>query len=343
MNFRRIKPQITQISTDSFLGSCVNLVKSRGFIFFSICYLLFAICYSSDISAPKMEIVETPQGRTTVFPQGIVITDKNTRIIGKKAIFFERENKAKVYDSLFITTQQLNITADTAYYDFDAKITTLRGNVRVESDTLLINTTLMTFEQGKNFVRAYDNVSIREKLQNIRIMSKTGDYNFTDAVGSVDSFPTLFIERSDTTVVTSNKMILKNRESQFWAIESVSAQTNTSILKCDTLLFFIQEDSGFALGNPRVLDKENWLSGNSIRFYFFNQDSNLDIQDQSSLRTIKVFNNAQGKYITDEQGTVRVFGSNLSINYKDGEIDNIWISSDSINLVTGNYVSKKEF
>jgi lipopolysaccharide export system protein LptA len=301
------------------------------------------ILFASDISAPKMEIVETPQGRATVFPQGIVITDKNTKIIGKNAIFYERENKAKVYDSLLITTPQLSITADTAYYDFDAKTTMLKGNVIVESETLLINTSIMTFEQGKNLVKAHNDVSIREKLQNIKIISQTGEYNFSDAIGIVDSYPTLYIERSDTTVIKSGKMILMNRESQFLAIDSVSAQTNTSILKCDTLLFYIQEDSGFALGNPMVLDKDNHLTGKSIRFYFFSDDSTVDIKDQSSLKTVKVSDNAQAKYLTDDGGTVQVFGSNMSINYKDGEVNNVWIYSDSLNLVSGNYVSKKEF
>jgi hypothetical protein len=304
--------------------------------------MLYAICYSADISAPKMEILDTPQGRITVFTQGITITDKDTKITGKNAVFFEKENKAKISDSLLITTPQLSITADTAYYDFNEKTTILKGQVLVESETLRIETPFLTFEQGKKFVKAQDNVTIKEKLQNIRILSKIGEYNFTDALGSVDSFPTLYIERSETTVVSSRRMILKNRDSQFLAIESVSAQINKTILKCDTLLFFINDDSGFALGNPRVLDSQNHLSGKSIRFYFFEQDSNVNIQDQSSLKTVKVSDNAQATYITDNGGIVQVYGTNLSINYKNSDVDNIYIYGDSLNLVTGKYISKKE-
>jgi hypothetical protein len=307
-----------------------------------IIFSFFSVMFAADISAPKMEILDSPQGRVTVFPQGITITDKDTKITGKNAVFYEKENRAKIYDSLLINTSQFTITADTAYYAFGEKKTTLKGNVKVESETLRIETPTLTFEQSKNLVKARDGVIIKEKLQNLTIMSKIGEYNFTDALGTVDSSPTLYIERSETTIVHSSKMILKNRQDQFLAIDSVSAKTGKTILKCDTLLFFIKEDSGLALGNPKVLDNKNEIEGKTIKFYFAKEDSNHTAQDKSSLKNVKVLDAANATYFTEEGGKLEVQGQIFSINYKNGDIDNIHVFGDTLNFVSGKYTSKQE-
>jgi lipopolysaccharide export system protein LptA len=305
---------------------------------------LIAISYlfAADISAPKMEILDTPEGRVTSFPQGITITDKDAIITGKNALFYERDNRAKIFDSLLINTPQFKITADTAYYQFTEKKSMLKGNVKVESETLLINTPILTFEQGRNLVKAHDSVSLKEKQQNLTIESKYGEYNFTDAVGIADSSPTLYIERSDTTVIKSNKMMLDNKNDKFFAIDSVSAVSAKSTLKCDTLLFFIKEDSGLAYGHPRVFDSKNQINGNLIKFYFAKTDSQQNIQDKTSLKNVKVLQAANATYTTDDGGILEVFGNIFSISYKNGDIDYITVSSDTLSNVTGKFTPKKE-
>lgn len=298
--------------------------------------------FAADISAPKMEIIDSPQGRMTVFPQGIIITDKDTKITGKNAVFYEKENKAKISDSLLIVSPQFSITADTAYYSFAEKKTILRGEVRVESETLRIETPTLIFEQGKNLVKAQDSVIIKEKLQNLTIFSKVGEYNFNEALGMIDSFPTLQIERSDTTIIHSKKMILKNRQSQFLAIDSVSATTGKTILRCDTLLFYIKEDSGVAFGNPKILDKQNQISGKTIKFYFSQDENNQQSQEKSALKTVKILEAANANYLTEDGGKLDVQGNIFSINYKNGDVDNIIVSGDTLNFVTGQYIPKQE-
>jgi len=310
----------------------------------SVVFIVFSgfTLFAADISAPKMEIIDSPQGRMTVFPQGITITDKDMTITGKSAIFYEKENRAKIYDSLLIISPQFTITADTADYSFAEKKTNLKGHVKVESETLQIKTPFLTFEQGRNLAKARNGVIIKEKQQNLTIFSKTGEYDFNEALGIVDSFPTLQIERSDTTIVNSRKMILKNRQFQFVAIDSVSAKTGKTILMCDTLLFFIKEDSGLAFGNPKVLDKQNQISGKTIRFYFSQEDSIKKTQEKSALKTVKIIDAASATYITDDGGKLQVQGNIISINYKHGDIDNIQVFGDSLNFVFGQFTPKQK-
>lgn len=333
MNFKLGCHRVTKFTDEKKklkLILCVLCVSVAGFFF------------AADISAPKMEILDTPEGRVTSFPQGIIITDKDATITGKNALFYERDNRAKIFDSLLITTPQFRITADTAFYQFDEKKTTLRGNVKVESETLLINTPVLTFEQGRNLVTAHDNVNLKEKQQNLTIISRFGQYNFTDAIGIADSSPTLYIERSETTIVKSNKMILDNRKALFTAIDSVSVVTAKSTLKCDTLIFFIKADSGLAFGHPKVYDSKNQINGNMIKFFFANADTQENVQDKTSLRKVKVLQAGNATYVTDDGGILEVFGDFFSINYKDGDVDYITISSDTLSYVKGKYTAKKE-
>lgn len=307
-----------------------------------IYYLLFALCYSADISAPKMQIIDTPQGRTTVFPQGITITDKDMTITGKNAVFYEAENRAIITDSILITNPQFTITADTGYYYFSDKKSNLKGNVVLESDTLRITTPNLTFEQSRNIVKAHNGILIREKIRQITIFGETGEYNFKDATGLIDSSPIVHIERKDITIIKSARMLLKNNEARFWAIDSVSAKTGNTILKCDTLLFFIQEDSGIAIGNPQVIDSKNRITGNTIRFYFGEEDSIDTADDQTVLKMAKITQSASAYYVTDDGGIVEVSGNLFTINYLNGDIENIIIIGEGQNKVSGKYFPKEE-
>jgi len=307
-------------------------------------WLLAVSCYlfAADISAPKMEIVDTPDGRTTVFPQGITIIDKDNKITGKYAVFYEKENRAIISDSVKIVNPQLKIIADTAFYSFAEKKSNLTGKVQVESETLKIETPNLTFEQSRNFVKAQDGVKIREKLQNLTVIGKIAEYNFTDGLGTVDSSPTLYIERSDTTVIQSTKMILKNKESQFLALDSVTAKAGNTILTSDTLLFFIKDDSGIATGNPKIFDNKNIILGKTIKFYFGEDDSMGSSTDRTVLKTIKILESASANYVTSDSGRLEVEGNIFSINYKDGDIENIRVFGDSLNFVSGKFYPKEK-
>ena len=313
-----------------------------NFKLLTICFFLCAVCYSADISAPKMEIIDTPDGRTTVFSQGITIIDKDNQITGKYAVFYERGNFARITDSVRIINPQMNISADTAIYYFDNKWSNLKGNVQVESDTLKIETSDLIFEQSKNIIKTNTYITIREKKQNLTIVGYVAEYNFTEGTGVIESLPVLYIERKDTTVIRSAKMVLNNRESQFFAIESVTAKTGNTILKCDTLLFFTMEDSGIALGNPRIFDKESWINGTIIKFYFGNSDSAGESDNQNELRTVKIIESANTHYITQDGGILEVSGNLFAINYLNGDIEYIRIFSDSLNIISGTFTPKEE-
>ncbi|MEO0092265.1 MAG: hypothetical protein ABIK61_06125 [candidate division WOR-3 bacterium] len=307
-------------------------------------YWLFIILLNqliaAEISAPKMEIIDTERGRATYFPQGITITDKDTKITGTNALFWERDNVAQI-SQVLIQNPQFNITAETAYYFFDEKKTILKTAVKVESETLLIETANLTLNNLSNIVYCESDIIIKEKTQNIEATGKRARYDFKEQIGIIDSQPILKIigqTDKDAIIIRSYKMILKNRDSQFLAIESINAQTENTVLKCDSLVYFLKGDSGYANGNPKVIDKDNYAQGEIIKF-FFREDS---AQSNSiSLNTVKIINSAIANYNT-EDGEVEVWGKIFSIHYQDGKPNMIIIQSDDISRVTGKYVFREE-
>lgn len=306
-----------------------------------VSYLLLVIlCFAldaADISAPKMEIVDSDKGRLTIFPQGIIITNKDTKIAGKNAIFYERENRAEIYDSVNIINPQYTITADTIFYSFTEKKSTLKGNVIVESETLRIETSTLMFEQSANLVTVTKPIKIIEKLQKLTVYGNNGSYNFTDNIGQVDAQPVLHIERQDTTIIRSQKMTLNNKDARFIAQESVIANTNNSTLRCDTLIFYTKENFGIAQGAPVLYNNDNRLSGQLIKFYFTDNTDN----NKSNLDYIQVLDKANAVYITNDGGQLEVRGDQFTITYQDKEVVNIKITSDSLTQVIGKFIPKQ--
>lgn len=299
---------------------------------------IFCILSAADIQAPKMEIIDTPQGRLTIFPLGITITDKDIIITGKNAVFSERENRARIYDSVYIINPQFKIIADTVVYSFDEKKSLLTGNVVIESDTLRIETQTLTFNQNQNQVSTVDSITVLEKKQLLRVVGKNGYYNFTNENGQINQEPTLYIERQDTTVVTSAQMILDNKNLQFIARNQVTAQTNNSYLNCDSLIFFTAQNYGIALGSPRLIDRENHLSGQVIKFYFSDSTDN----NENFLKNIIVSGKASAYYLTNDGGQLEVDAGLFSINYLNKEIENIKVYSDSLNYITGRFIPREQ-
>jgi lipopolysaccharide export system protein LptA len=306
-----------------------------------VCLLLFVIVvfiFAADIQAPKMEIVDSEQGRLTIFPQGIVVTDKENKISGKYAVFYERANRAQICDSVMIENPRFTITADTVLYSFHEKSSLLNGNVIVESDTLRIETASLLFKQSQNIITTQTDVKIKEKKQRLTIFSKKGMYNFADDFGVVDSEPVLYIERDDTTIVRGQKMVLENNAARFMVTSNVSAKTNQTILSCDSLIFYTDHDYGIAQVNPRITENENLLFGNTIEFYFAETANS----NKTSLSNIRVLEQAHATYLTNDGGLLKVQGDEFLIYYEDGDIKQVKIFSDSLNYISGTFISKQK-
>lgn len=283
-----------------------------GFYLLALTFVLAA-----DIEAGKMEILNTEDGRVTVFKDGVTIVDGDTKITAQNAIFYERKNLAVVYDSLKITNPSATIKSDTANYYLSERKTILKGNVLVTQESLEIKAPELIVEYQKDLASAQNGFSISEKPHSIEITGKTGNYLLNREEGIIDSLPYFEINKNETLKVISQKLSFKNKEHFAAASGKVLVTTGHAILTCDSLTYNWENDSGTALGQPVLKEDNNRIEGNTI--YFFAHEAKLE--------RMKVEGEAYGNYFNDEGDRIEIGGDLLSIFFTDGKTNSIEVKN----------------
>ncbi|MEO0132100.1 MAG: OstA-like protein [candidate division WOR-3 bacterium] len=294
--------------------------------------------FAADISAPKMEIQEKDQKRVLFFPQGVVITDKETRLSANQALFYEQDNFAWLYDSVTISNPTSIVLAETLFYDFNTKTGRLRGNVVVQTETLEIRSPELTYAQRANYLKADTCFILRDKIHQLIISGTSAWYDLSQDVGEVTQDPILYIIRGDTLKITSKFMRLENQAGCFYAYESVRVLNPSSVLTCDTLVYLIKENVAEARGEPLLVERSNYLKSSSIRFYLVQADST----NQGTLQSVEATGPVSVRYLTNEQGIVELTGQRFIARYENGELKEIIIQHQDNDFVTGKYHAPEE-
>jgi lipopolysaccharide export system protein LptA len=279
--------------------------------------LVFTVTFATDIEAGKMEILNTEEGRVTVFKDGVIIVDRDTKITAKNARFYESKNLAIVHDSVKITNPSATIKSDTAYYYLYERKTVLKGNVLVSQESLEIKAPELIVEYQKDLATAQNGFLIVEKPHSIEITGKTGAYFLNKEEGIIDSLPYLKIMENETLEVTSQKLSFKNKENFATATGKVKVTSGQTVLTCDSLVYNWEKDSGKALGQPVLRENNNELKGKTI--YFFARDAELE--------RMEIEGEAYGNYYNDEGDRVEIGGELLSIFFAEGKTNSIKVKN----------------
>jgi lipopolysaccharide export system protein LptA len=286
-------------------------------LIFAFFFFALTIGWAADIEAGKMEILNTQEGRVTVFKEGVVIIDRETKITAQNAIFYESKNLAIVYDSVKITNPSATIKSDTANYYLSERKTILKGNVLVIQESLEITAPELIVEYQKDLASAQNGFLISEKPHSIEMTGKTGEYSLNREEGIIDSLPYFEINKNETLKVISQKLSFKNKEHFAAASGKVLVTSGHAILTCDSLTYNWEKDSGTALGQPVLKEDNNKIEGNTI--YFFAREAKLE--------RMKVEGEAFGNYFNDEGDRVEIGGDLLSIFFADGKTNLIEVKN----------------
>ena len=286
-----------------------------------ICGLSVLICglclYAADIEAGKMEILNTPEGKVTVFKEGVTIIDRDTRITAQNARFYENKNLAIVHDSVIITNPSAIIKSDTANYYLDVRKTIFKGNVSVTQESLLILAPDLTVDYKRDRASAKNGFIIIEQPNSIQITGKVGEYFLDKEEGMIDSLPHLEVKKNETLQVFSQKLSFKNKAKSALATGSVKAISGKAILTCDTLIYNWERDSGKALGNPILKENNNEVKGRTI--YFLVQEGELE--------QMVIEGEALGNYYTNQGGKVEISGESLRLFFSEGKTNSITVKN----------------
>ncbi len=273
--------------------------------------------YAADIEAGRMEILNTPEGRVTVFKNGVSIIDRETKIIAQNARFYEDKNFVIVHDSVNITNPSAIIISDTANYYLDERITILKGNVKVTQESLEITAPELTVEYQKDRASAKKGFVIVEQAHSIQITGITGEYYLNREEGVIDSQPQLLVEQEETLKVYSQKLSFKNKAATAFASGKVKATSGQAVLLCDTLIYNWEKDSGKAFVDPILKENNNELKGKTI--YFFAREGKLE--------RMEIEGDASGYYYNDVGDKVVVEGESLHLFFSEGKTYSISVKN----------------
>ena len=279
--------------------------------------LMVSITLAADIEAGKMEILNTDEGRVTVFKEGVTIIDRDTKITARNAYFYEKKDLAIVFDSVKIINPSAVVKSDTANYYLNERKTILKGNVSVIQESLEITAPELLVEYQKDRASTKKSFVITEKSHSIQITGKTGEYFLAKEEGRIDSLPYLTVKKDETLQVTSQILSFKNKENSAEAIDKVKVISGKAILHCDTLIYNWAKESGVAFGKPILKENKNEVNGKM--FYFFTQKGKLE--------KMEIRDEANGHYYNEENDRIEIGGEILGLQFTNGKTNSISVKN----------------
>lgn len=298
---------------------------------------------AADFYARKMAIERTPEGQATVFRDSVEITDGGTRLFSRLARVYESRGLAKMSDSVFISSPDGLVWADSATYRMAAKEAELFGNVRLRQESLLIMAPQLTYSTRERRAVAPAGLAIENADKTYRLTGRRGTYDLDGGIGVVDSEPVLRRTReADSVEVVGRRMLWFENGSVARADGGIVVRSGASRLRCDTALFFPQADSGIAWGGPEVEDLSTRGRDSSGAASRATGDTMTFRLSGGALRQVSILGRAEGSYLTEGGDQVLVKGTRISL-WLDGEIDRIEVTEmTSGQLIRGGDRSRPE-
>jgi lipopolysaccharide export system protein LptA len=235
--------------------------------------------FAAEITAGKMEILNTDQGKITMFEDGVTIRDGSTRINAGRVEFYDQQNRAVIHGgSVSIVTPAASIAAESAEYLIGAKRTYLYRNVVIRREGLVITSPSVILDNASNQAMTDAAVRIVDDRRGIEITGGASSFNLASEDGVIHGSPRLKVNRAGGITVTGDEMQLRSSQRYAQATGNVRLVTGDATLECDTLAYFLDQDSAQAIGAPVLTQKESQVSGEMMSFRF----------DQGDLKRIEV-------------------------------------------------------
>lgn len=282
--------------------------------------------HAAELYARKMAIERTAEGQATVFRDSVEITDGDTRLFSRLARVYESRGLAKMSDSVFISSRDGLVWADSATYRMAVKEAELFGNVRLKQESLLILAPRLTYSTRERRVHAMDGLEIENADRTYQLTGRRGTYDLDAGVGVVDSEPVLRRTReSDSVEVTGRRMTWFENGAMAMADGDIVVRSGASVMRCDTAKFFPQGDSGVAWGRPEVEDLSTRGRGAAGATSRASGDTMTFRLSGGALRQVAIIGNAEGKYLTEGGDEVQVRGARVTL-WIDGQVERIEVA-----------------
>lgn len=287
-----------------------------GLLTCSLALSLPAVAAAAEITANKMAILNTEQGKVTVFEDGVSIVDGETRISASRVEFHDAENRAVVSGGVSIVMPGTQATADSAEYLPGARKTYLYRNVTVSREGLVISGQSLVLDNALDQVLAETEVHVTDAGRGIEIRGGAGTFDLSSEDGTIYGSPRLELKRASPMTVTGDEMQLHRGRHEARTLGHVRVLTSDAVLTCDTLDYFIDEDSARARGKPVLKQGENSVSGEMMMFHLVEGElSRIDV--------------AGSPRLVQKDGELS--GRQVEIRFEKGKLAAIQVVGDSLN------------
>jgi len=278
--------------------------------------LLSDVVVAAEITANKMAILNTEQGKVTVFEDGVSIVDGETRIAASRVEFHDAENRAVISGGVSIVMPGSQATADSAEYLPGSRKTYLYRNVTVSREGFVISGQSLVLDNALDQVLAETDVHVTDAGRGVEIWGGAGVFDLSSEDGTIYGSPRLVLQRASAMTVTGDEMRVHRGRREARTLGHVRVVTGDAVLTCDTLDYFIDEDSARAQGRPVLKQGENTVSGEMMMFHL----------EEGDLKRINV---AGSPKLVQQDGELA--GRQVEIRFDKGKLAAIEVIGDSAN------------
>lgn len=280
-------------------------------------FLVFLLCLT-PFSADKVEIIRE-NGESIVHLLGnVVIEDENTRITCSEASLNQTENYVILVHDVKIVDKNGEIKSNFAVYYFKEKKGYLKDSVSLITADQIISSDSLYYRGFEELVEMFDNVKIEDEKNNLIAYGDRGWYDLKKDEGYLVGAPRLEIirENKEPTDVRAREFQLINNSNTFYGFDSVVAIIDSITIYCDTFSYNLKTENG-TMTKPVILEKNNELKGETGQFKMKNRNiESFNVQRGTS------------KYYTEEGSKNVVEGDSISIIFQDSKASRIIVEGE---------------
>lgn len=270
------------------------------------------------VTANRVELVTTPQGRMTVLDSNVVIVHGTATITADHGEAYETDERAVLTGRVKMVDKGRTLTGDQATYYKKDKRAEVTGNVvMVDSGQTLTSDRLVYFRDDER-IEADSRVRLESKDKKTAVTGSHGVYEEKTKHGVMIGMPRLLLrdDRLDTTLtIDSDQMEVFNNEDRALAEGHVVMTRKGNKARCANLEYFRKEERAVLKGKPVAEEGDNTLTGREMEVF---------LKDNKIVRVVvkgEALAKETPKDTTGTSGGTEVRGDTLTMYVKNDTLD----------------------
>lgn len=270
-----------------------------------IILFLFAV---TPFRADKVEISKEGNERIVYLIGNVVIESRETVITCNEASINEDRGWVKLSGMVRLVDENGEVNARSAIYYFKEARGYMSDSVTVITEDERIGSDSLYYDGTRDSVEMYGNVVIEDMRNKTMVTGERGWFNLAAEEGSLFGAPELRIMREEKAPIVIRARVFKllTKDNRFYGFDSVLAIIDSIGVRCDTFSYNIKDETGMMI-RPIIQEKNNEMKGSRGEFRMKSRE----------IEVLNILN-GHSVYYTKEGAKNVVEGERISIIFRDG-------------------------